>query len=237
MAREDFVINLRTAAQSLRMNGFTNGVTSGSAHDAVNESESEFLRLAPWLTPSLVDGFDPAEFPELSESDLKTLAGEVAAFLEIAKQANDFRETRNQLRKARGHLENVIAIVRKPVLEDWLNAQRSMLAEAKEVASLNGWSAQEDEKEVTESLLGTYQAPRLRIRSSDLDVIFAPIARFGSDGRGVVDLVTMPTYETSHYITLKDNKWWIAAANEPVLRHKRFAQRSLINALTGVVHR
>jgi hypothetical protein len=237
MSREEFINNLRTASQALRLSNKPEGLVPRDNWDLYSVRDSTELWLAPWLTTHSVDGFDPADFTELSDSNVKNLTREVIAFQEFAGQAKDGRTTKTLIKKARTHLETVIATVRKPLLDDWLSAQASMLEQAKTAAKLNDWYAHQDEKEVSESLLGSYKAPRLRIKSQDLDVVFDPIARFGSDGRGVIDLVTMPNYETSHYITLKNDVWWIAAANDPSLRHQRFSQKTLVNAMSRVSHR
>jgi hypothetical protein len=237
MSREEFINNLRSASQALRISNKPAGLVYGDDLGLYSVRDSTELWLAPWLTTHSVNGFNPADFTELSDSNIKDLTCEVIAFQELAEQAKEGRTTKTLIKKARSHLETVIATVRKSLLDDWLSAQASMLEQAKTAARLNDWYAHQDEKEVSESLLGSYKAPRLRLKSQDLDVVFDPVARFGSDGRGVIDLVTMPNYETSHYITLKDDVWWIAAANEPSLRHKRFSKKTLVDAISRVSHR
>ena len=86
-----------------------------------------------------------------------------------------------------------------------------MPATATATAEARGWYVDRDEKQVQESLLGSCQAPRLRIRTPDREFVHDPVACFGSGRQGIVDLVVSPTYETERLIALKDGKWRIVS--------------------------
>jgi hypothetical protein len=190
-----------------------------------------------WLTERSVEGFDRADFANWPEGERESLAKEVEAFLAIAGQMKtDKPATRTQSDRARSHLERAIRIVRQPILHDWLEAQVRMFEEATSAAQSNGWYVEQDEKEVSESLLGTYKAPRLRIRTRDKEVVLDPIARFGSGRQGVVDLVVMPTYETAYYITLKCNQWQIVSP-KGTLNSRPFTQETFVNTIAGLPQR
>ena len=64
--------------------------------------------------------------------------------------------------QARKHLEAIIEIVGHRLLNEWLEAQEQMVEEAMAAAKERGWYVEKDEKELHESLLGAYSAPRLR---------------------------------------------------------------------------
>lgn len=232
MPRSEFIKDLRSVAQALDLPPIRSGVASARSSNASTAQATPDVWMAPWLRPLDIDGVDLTEFKGLSTSELKKLKTELSAFQQIAEQADHCRTTKSLINKAQKHLEKVIEMIRRPVLADWLSSQQWMLDEAKEVAKTQGWHFEQDEKEVSEILLGKYKAPRLRIKSLELDAIFDPIARFGGDGRGVVDLVTMPTYETAYYLTNNDRGWWVAPANKNSLNHKPFTRLTLANALS-----
>ena len=112
-----------------------------------------------WLTKKSVEGFDPADFANWPKQELENLTKEVEAFLEIAGQVPANRPANKTLSgRARKHLEGAIKIVRRPLLRDWLEAQKRMVEEATSAAQSNGWYVEQDEKEVLESLLGAYES-------------------------------------------------------------------------------
>ncbi len=117
----------------------------------------------------------------------------------------------------------------------WLDAQKQMLEEATAAAKKKGWFFEEDEKEMQESLLGSYKAPRLRIRTLNNEVLLDPIARFGSGRQGVVDLVVMPTFETAYLVVFKNGEWQIVSPRGTM--HRRpFSQTTLVNTITTLAH-
>jgi hypothetical protein len=189
-----------------------------------------------WLTPKSVEGLDPADFADWPQKEREELAEEVAAFLEIARQvAGNKPATRTQSKQARKRLERVIRIVRPHLLHEWLAAQENMLKEAAAAAKARDWYVEKDEKEVLESLLGTYKAPRLRIRTPDKEVLLDPIARFGSGGQGVVDLVVMPTYEMVYLVTFKHGRWQILSPRGR-LHRRPFSRKTLVNSIDRLPH-
>ena len=189
-----------------------------------------------WLTRGAVGGFDPADFTDWGRQDRENLEKEVASFLAIAEQVlGNKPATKSQSQKARKHLETVIDMVRRHLLPEWLEAQRRMLDEATAAARAQGWFVERDEKEVVESLLGTYKAPRLRIRTENQEVVLDPIALFGSGRQGVVDLVVMPSYERTHLVVFKDDAWQIISPHGK-LHRRPFSRTTLINTITNLPH-
>jgi hypothetical protein len=228
MAREEFIDNLRRASRLLPPPGVSSH--QGAQTDAMLSARLHAADL--WLTPKYVEGFDPADFADWPRAQREELAKEVAAFRTVAEQVSSAKPaTKAQSQQARRHLEQVIKLVRHHLLHEWLNAQQQMMEEATEAAKAKGWHVDQDEKEILESLLGIYQAPRLRIRTQDKEVILDPIARFGSGRQGVVDLVVMPTYETAYMVTYKGNHWYIVSPHGS--QHSRpFNRTTLVNTIT-----
>jgi hypothetical protein len=230
MAREKFVDSLRIADRLLRK-GMVGADFPAEAEKLAAPVDSADL----WLTPKSVDGFDPADFADWPKKNREQLAKEMAAFLGIAEQfaRQDLEErpvTQAQSKQARKHLERVIEIVRDHLLPEWLEAQEEMVEQATAAAEAKGWYVEKDQKELLESLLGKYKAPRLRIRTPDREVVLDPICRFGSGRRGIVDLVVMPSYETMYLLTFKDGRWEIVTPRG-TLHRRPFNQTTLVNTI------
>jgi hypothetical protein len=228
MAREQFIDSLRAASRMLA----PSSVNSGNGLDADVYLSSVLGAADPWLTAKSVEGFDPADFTDWPKKERDELTKEVAAFLALAQRVPaDKAATKTQSKQARKHLERILQIVRPHVLHEWLEAQEKMVREASAAAKKKGWYIERDEKEVLESLLGTYKAPRLRIRTRDKEVVLDPIARFGTGRRGIVDLVIMPTYETIYLVTFKDGDWQIVSPHG-TLHRRPFNEATLVNTIT-----
>lgn len=213
MAREEFFDRLRAASRILQ---------PGSESDS-------------WLTTDSVQGFDPEDFADWPQETRRKLAIEVDAFLAIAHHDSVRPISKSGRKAARKHLEEIVKLVGGELRREWLAAQSEMMHEAANAAKARNWHVEEDKKEVLESLLGDYQAPRLRIRTPNNEVVLDPVARFGSGRRGVVDLVRLPTYETVYLLTYKEGDWRIVSRRGT--GHSRpFLQATLVNTITKLPH-
>jgi hypothetical protein len=201
MAREDFFDSLRLAD---KMFVPVKVIWPGS--------KVTFFQGDPWLTPLSVEGFDPADFADWPKEEREKLKAEVDAFLAIAGKVSPKEPAPKALAKqARKHLGATMKIVRNRVLPEWLDAQEKMIQEAAEAAKAKGWYVEKDEMELEESLLGTYKAPSLLIRTWDREVRLMPVARFCAGRQGAVDLKVSPTYEREYSVTFKDGRWQIVS--------------------------
>jgi hypothetical protein len=233
MPLETFIDNLRLASRMLPRPK----VRSDQGPQADTDYSSMIHAADLWLTKKSVEGYDPADLADWPEEEREGLAKEVHEFLAIVGQVQPNKPaSRTQSARARRHLEGAIKIVRRHLLDDWLEAQKEMFEEVTSAARSNGWYVEQDEKEVLESLLGTYKAPRLRIRAPDKEVVLDPIALFGSGRQGVVDLVVMPTYETAYLITFKNGQWQIVSP-KGTLNSRPFTRKTFVNTITGLSHR
>jgi hypothetical protein len=209
MAREDFFENLRLADQMVRP------VKIGWPGSKVAS-----LQDGRWLTPGSVEGYNPEDFADWPADDRRKLDAAVAAFLAIAHQVTPKEPAPKKLAKqARGHLEEAIKIVGDRLKAEWLAAQERMIQEAAEAAKAKGWHVERDEMELEESLLGSYKAPSLLIRTWDREMRLMPVARFCAGRQGAVDLIVSPTYEREYAITFKDGHWRIVSLRGK--QHKR----------------
>jgi hypothetical protein len=231
MEREEFIDNLRIANRSLQhpIASRETGVDLG----LIAKLHSADL----WLTSKSVDGFESADLSDLSQRDRQQLEKEVVAFRAIAREVPpDKPATKKQSRQARKHLEKIIEVVGKHLLQHWLSAQTDMMQEAASAAKAKGWYVQEDKKELHENLLGSYKAPRLVIRpSEDQGAVLSPVAYFGGGRQGVVDLAIMPSYEIACLVTFRDGKWYIVS-QEKGKKSRPFSAKTLVNTITSLPH-
>jgi len=66
-----------------------------------------------WLTPSAIEGFDPAEFSFLSEEERRALSDSVARFLQVAESVPaNAPPTETQVAKALPHFARIVEILR-----------------------------------------------------------------------------------------------------------------------------
>jgi hypothetical protein len=197
-----------------------------------SEERTSYSTRDPWLTPLSVEGFDPADFAEWPKKERERLEREVDAFLAITREVPPNEPApKAQKKQARKHLEGAIKIVRDHLLPEWLDAQEKMLEEATAAANAKGWYVEKDEKQIEESLLGTYKAPRLLIRTWEKEMMLSPIARFCAGRQGVVDLRVSPRYETAYFVTFKDGRWQIVSSRGNL--HKRpFTKDTFASTIT-----
>ncbi len=186
----------------------------------------------PWLRPDCVEGFDPADFVDWPKEVREKLKREVDSFLAIAsKVPPNEPASAAQKKQARKHLEGAIKVVRDRLLPEWLAAQEKMLQEAMAAALAKGWYVEKDEKQIEESLLGTYKAPRLLIRTWEKEMMLTPVARFCAGRQGVVNLKVSPTFERMYMVTFKDDCWQIVSLQGR--QHKRpFNKDTFANTIT-----
>jgi hypothetical protein len=222
MARQDFINNLRTAARLLEPPLAT--PEQGARALLLDRAEL-------WLTPKSVADYSLEDFTDWPKAKRAALDEAVRAFLALASTVPPKQPTPKSVsRQARKHLERAIELVRTEVVEDWLEAQNELMADAQRAAAAKGWFSELDQKEMKDSLLGRYRAPRLRIRTLDREVVLDPVTRFGSGGQGIVDLVVLPTYETAYLVMFKDGAWRIVSPRGR-MHARRFTPKTLVSTI------
>jgi len=228
MARDEFFDNLRHADQMLTAPHVNSGLGR-----AIDTDYSKRLHSADlWLTAKAVEGFDPADFRAWPREERERLVKEVAAFLEIASRvAPDKPATKSQSENARRHLKAAIEVVGRRLQQQWLSELKQMEHVAATAAKEKSWYVDSDEKEISESLLGTYKAPRIRIRTPDHEVVLVPGVRFGSGRQGLVDLMVLPSYERAYVVAFKSGEWQIVSLRGTQSK-RPFNPQTLVNTIT-----
>jgi hypothetical protein len=109
-------------------------------------------------------------------------------------------------------MTNVLAEPRRPAenwqqkLDAWIAEVGEIIRQARVWAEKRGWAAREDQKVITEEVIGTYQAPTLLVHTPQGRLLLDPVARYvlGADGR--LDFCVMPSYDSVQLVK-SDGAW------------------------------
>jgi len=230
MVLNEFVRNLRLASQVLPEEALNN---FRSPLSTINEFVG--VRADVWLSPRSVDGFRPEDFGNKPAAELKKLETHVNAFLDLTNEISQFKRIPPATSKSgRKHLEAAIEIVRRWIVADWVADLNWLMDSAAEAARTAGWHTEELNKVVEESLLGKYACPRLRVRSLDAEVYLDPVAYFGAGGKGIVDLLHVPTFERICSFTFKDGQWRIWSLNSRNSKSRPFKPSAFLQIVKSL---
>jgi hypothetical protein len=109
MAREQFLENVRAAADYLSPAYYANGIRLNPEHLSDILREESF-----WLTPAAVEEFDPDDFGELSEEAREQLARDIQAFRAIAEQASAGKSpSKDQVREASARFISILSTLER----------------------------------------------------------------------------------------------------------------------------
>ena len=79
--------------------------------------------------------------------------------------------------------------------DEWLQRLSDLVQAIQGWATELGWSTRRIELNLSDSQLGKYKAPALRIQEEAVRILLEPIARSAPGAEGVVDLYLMPGYD------------------------------------------
>jgi hypothetical protein len=202
--REEFILDVRRAAKILHKPS-----VPLDPDDADADAITGILNAAAlWLTPKVVKHYDPDDFAtwrqdqqdrlRLAVDDFKKLAGQVAA--EKPPTVEQFLEGARRLR-------DLVKIMGEMVLEEWIEAITSIETQAESWSAEVDWRTRRVPKKISESLLGTYEAPQLLIYAEPNLFVLDPVARFNPGGQGAFDLAIQPSYYTTSLYRGDDGNW------------------------------
>ena len=102
---------------------------------------------------------------------------------------------------------------RRPEVEDpgkerdeWIQLLRELVKEVDGWVKPD-WSTREIDKEMQDSVLGSYSAPALLMQRAFTRVLLEPITRFAPGTDGVVDLYLMPAYDDIASVYRVSGEW------------------------------
>jgi hypothetical protein len=199
--QEQFLLDVRRAVR-LEQTPFV--VTDSDLIDP--ERTARVLKRADlWLTPKVVERYDPAEFP-----GAQRLTAAVSRFRNVASSVPASEPaTEEQLREGLSTFEELRAAVRQFALDEWERAAESLVAQCEQWCMELGWTAQREPREVNETLLGTYSLPQLNVYAHQRLYVLAPIARFVAGGLGAFDLSIQPSVHSAAIFRHDDRTWLI----------------------------
>jgi hypothetical protein len=204
--REEFILDVRRAATMLQkpnVQADSNGIDA----DAI---EKILHRAAIWLTPKVVEHYRPEDFTAWPNEAQERLQTAVERFREIAQQVPpDKPATYEQFTEGSRRFRDLISVLGAMVLGEWMNAIEDVEGQAEKWSTEAGWRSRRVEKEISETLLGSYSAPQLLIFAEPKLYVLDPIARFIPGGQGSLDLAVQPSYHTSSLYRDDSGKWYV----------------------------
>jgi hypothetical protein len=90
--------------------------------------------------------------------------------------------------------------------DEWVAEAQRLIQEASTSAEKRGWAVKRDQKNITEEVIGTYEAPSLLIHTPKGRLLFEPIARYVLGAEGRFDFCVMPSYDSIPLVKT-DNGW------------------------------
>jgi hypothetical protein len=78
-------------------------------------------------------------------------------------------------------------------LDEWTGNVTKLLSQIRKWCEQEDWEVTQQEKQVTEELLGTYKAPVLRVRAPGGFLYVEPVARHVIGAEGRIDITASPT--------------------------------------------
>jgi hypothetical protein len=194
MARERFFQDLRRAWGFLHQRPRVEA-TSPSLNVAVLSRDVRNLDL--WASPKNVEEYRSEDFADLDEPLRADLDRAVADFRSVARSVSpEAALTDDQFRSASEPFERLALIVRTIILSDWETSVTSVVQEGSTWCKELGWPDRFYEKELTESLLGTYRMPQLLFQAEGILIELNPVARFVPGALGLIELRVVPSYDT-----------------------------------------
>ena len=114
-------------------------------------------------------------------------------------------------------MTKVLVEPRRPIdnwqqkLDMWTADVQTVINQAKAWAEKRGWSTIQDQKIITEEIIGTYEVPRLLIHTPMGRLLLEPVARsiIGAEGR--FDFCVIPSYDS--VMLVKTNGTWTFFSN------------------------
>jgi hypothetical protein len=190
--REEFVLDVRRAARLAEKPPVI--TSSGLANPDVI---TKVLHRAAWLTPKVVEHYDPAEFGDLPPELRESLTRSVETFRAIAATIPaDHHAGAEQFARGEEAFRALLTAIRDVVLAEWLHAVDGLAGNTESWAKELGWVTKRVQRRLSETLLGTYGTPQLLMHAAPNLYVLDPVARFVPGAAGAFDLSVQPSFYT-----------------------------------------
>jgi hypothetical protein len=163
---------------------------------------------APWLTPKIVENYDPAGFGDWPSELRQGLERAVEAFKAIAATVSANHATTEEFARGEEAFRGLLSSLREVVLAEWRRATDSVLASTESWAQEFGWVTKRVQKRLSETLLGTYQSSQLLMHAAPYLYVLDPVARFVPAAAGAFDLSLQPSFNTISLYRDFDGVWY-----------------------------
>ena len=90
--------------------------------------------------------------------------------------------------------------------DEWISNVTKLLSQIRKWCQQEDWEVTQQEKQVTEELLGTYKVPVLRIRAPGGLLYVEPVARYVIGAEGRIDITSSPTMNRM-LLVRQDGAW------------------------------
>lgn len=204
--REEFILDTRRAARTVQKPT----VTVDSELINTDALSKALQRAALWLTPKVVETYDPAEFTGWDKGLQSELSNAVEGFRAVAQTVpSDKPATAAQFRDGLAAFQCLTTAVRDIVLVEWKDAVEGVVKQVEQWSAEFNWHSRRQQKKLTETLLGEYSLPQLYLYAEGHLYVLDPLARFVPGALGAFDLTIQPSfYLTSLYRHL-DGTWYL----------------------------
>jgi len=203
---EEFILHIRGAA---RMEGKPVVTTDSQLINPTTVADV-LERAMIWLTPRVVETYDPAAFSEWSEDLRAELNVAVNHFRAVATTvAPDQPATALQAQNGVQAFAKLKDAVRKVALSEWLPQARNLINQIEEWAKEFGWTTRRQAKTMTELLLAKYELDQLYMFADGNLYILDPLARFIPGGLGAFDLSIQPSFYITSIYRHADGIWYV----------------------------
>ncbi len=199
-------------------------------------------RAAIWLTPKIVETYDPAAFTTWSGELQEELRDAVNGFRTVAANVpSDKPATTPQFQEGVRAFDRLQLAVQKVARMEWENAAISLISRVELWAKELGWVSRREAKMLSETLIGNYSLDRLYLYAEGNLYILDPLARFIPGGLGAFDLSIQPSFSIISLYRDIQGEWFVHldvgegvhnAKKEPLTKE---TFRSAVNELRSLI--
>jgi len=202
----DFILDVRRAARLVHKPIVT---TDSQLIDPTMISKA-LQRAATWLTPKILETYDPAAFKTWPGELQEELRDAVNEFRTVAANVpSDKPATTPLFQEGVRAFDRLQTAVQKVVRIEWENAANSLISKVESWAKEFGWFPRRETKMLSETLIGDYSLDRLYMYAEGNLFILDPLARFIPGGLGAFDLSIQPSFYITSIYRDTQGEWFV----------------------------
>jgi len=201
---DEFILDVRRAVRLERRPTVT---TDSQLIDA-GYVTAVLQRATIWLSPKIVEAYNPLAFRAWDPETQKRLKTAVEAFQAVASEVPpDAPATSPQLTAGVRAFTRLKETTREIALSEWLNSAQAMIMDIESWAKTLGWTTRREPKSMEELLLGEYVLEQLYMYAEGNLYVLDPVARFIPGGLGAFDLSIQPSFHMTTIYRDMDDSW------------------------------